>query len=156
MNTDTSHFYLILLIVHSYWRWLVLLSAVTTIGVGIGAGKAVPFEALGKKVGRLFIMAIDIQFLLGIILYIESPYVKMALSNMAVAMKTKDLRFFAVEHVTMMLLAVAVAHIGWVKAKKAPDDASRNRRLSIWTAVSLVLILGGIPWWRPLARALAF
>ena len=37
-------------------------------------------------------------------------------------------------------------------APKAPTDAAKSRRAALWYGASLLLILGGMPWWRPLLR----
>jgi hypothetical protein len=56
------------------------------------------------------------------------------------------------EHVLLMLIAVVLAHIGAGKSKKADNDASRFKAGAIFFTLSLVAILFGIPWWRPLLR----
>ncbi len=48
-----------------------------------------------------------------------------------------------------MVIAVALAHIGSVRARRAPDDLAKYRRMLVWNAASLAVILAGIPWWRP-------
>ena len=77
---------------------------------------------------------------------------QVARMDMAAAMKQHDLRFFAVEHVTLMLLAVILAHVGSFRIKRALTDAGRYRNMLGWYIGSLVLILGGMPWFRPLFR----
>ena len=56
------------------------------------------------------------------------------------------------EHAVTMILAVAFAHMGKALAPKASTDAGRWRRAALWYGASLLLILGGMPWWRPLLR----
>jgi len=67
--------------------------------------------------------------------------------NFAAAMKDSTLRFFAVEHVAGMVLAVAIAQIGYSISKRAATDRGKFSALSDsptrWPAV---LILAGIPW----------
>jgi hypothetical protein len=143
----------ILLALHSYWRWAVLLAAGVALIVAVaGLTGRRPFAPWGRKAGVLYVTALDMQFVLGLLLYAASPLTRIALSDMASAMRIKELRFFAVEHLILMLLAVAVAHIGSVRAKHAPDDKTKYRRTFVWYAASLVLLVVGIPWWRPLLR----
>ena len=47
-----------------------------------------------------------------------------------------------------MLAAIAVAHAGNVIVKRAPLDDIRFRRAAITVALSLGLVLAGIPWSR--------
>ncbi len=83
---------------------------------------------------RVFTYAVDVQATLGIILLIDS------------VLSGKVSRFFLFEHPVIMLLALFLLHFGLIRSK----DGS-----SIWkttTVVGFVLILLGIPWWRPLVR----
>jgi len=147
--------YPILLLIHSYWRWIVLLTAVLALLVSIsGLDGRRPFAPWGRKAGLIYVTALDMQLLLGLALYGFSPLVRTAWGDIAAAMKVQELRFFAVEHLVAMVLAVALAHVGSVRAKKADDDAVKYRRMLVWYGLSLVVILGGMPWWRPLFRPL--
>ena len=49
-----------------------------------------------------------------------------------------------------MLVAIAAAHIGAAKVKKAATDAEKFQRASIWFGLSLAALAGFIPWARPL------
>ena len=91
-------------------------------------------------------MLVHIQFAIGIVLYIVSPIVKAALADMGAAMKDEALRFAAVEHVTVMLLAVIAITVGRVWSKKAKLDDMKHRRSLICYAIGFVLIIAGIPW----------
>ncbi len=60
-------------------------------------------------------------------------------------MKDKVMRFFAVEHPLMMLLAVALITIGFVKAKK--NSSGQSFRILFWYyLIALAMILFAIPW----------
>ena len=145
--------YSILLTIHSDWRWLVLLSAVFAVAVAAaGLARQLPFTPVARWASLGFIAAMDVQLLLGIVLYFISPIMQVARMDMAAAMKQHDLRFFAVEHVTLMLLAVILAHVGSFRVKRALTDVGRYRNMLGWYIGSLVLILGGMPWFRPLFR----
>ncbi|MEY4007648.1 MAG: hypothetical protein RLZZ467_680, partial [Gemmatimonadota bacterium] len=75
------------------------------------------------------------------------------LADMAGTMRDGSRRFFIAEHPTLMVAAVLLATIGGVIAKNAPDDAARHRRALGVTVVTLLLLLAGIPWSRPLLPA---
>lgn len=145
-----------LLTVHGFWRWVVLLAALAAVGgaaVGLAGGR--PFASPGRRLGVIYVAALDLQFLVGLVLYFISPIVQAAWSNMAVAMKNADLRFFAVEHLVFMLLAVALAHVGSVRSRRAADDRTAYRRMLAWNLASLAVMIAGIPWAsRPLLRGL--
>jgi hypothetical protein len=89
----------------------------------------------------------DIQFLIGIILYaFVSPLTKAAFSDFGAAMKNPALRFYAVEHILLMVIALVLVHIGRSKSKKAIAPWKKHRAAAIYYGIALVLILAGIPW----------
>jgi len=145
-----------ILALHSGWRWAVLLTAVLAIIAAVAGlvGKR-PFAPLGRKTGLLYVTALDMQLLLGIALFAASPLVAGALGNMGAAMKIKDVRFLTVEHELLMLIAIVLAHVGSVRARRAATDLLKYRRMLVWYAASFLVLLLGIPWARPLLRGLA-
>jgi hypothetical protein len=50
------------------------------------------------------------------------------------------------EHLTLMLAAVAFVHVGRARSKKAADAALRHRQVFAWTLTALLCVLAGIPW----------
>jgi hypothetical protein len=93
----------------------------------------------------------DIEFLTGLLLYFgASPITRAALANIGEAMKYHEPRFFAVEHTALMLLAVICAHVGGALSRKGRTDLMRYRGAVIAYTISLLVMLAGIPWWRPL------
>ena len=84
--------------------------------------------------------------LIGLLLYfVYSSITTAALADFGTAMKTSQLRFFAVEHVFGMFIAIALAHVGRSKIKKAPIER-RARLALIFYGLSLVAMLASIPW----------
>ncbi len=143
-----------LLATHNILRWIVLIAAVLSVLValtGLIGGRR--FQPLGRKVSAIFTGLMDLQFLFGLGLYFMSPVVKGAMANMKAAMKDKEMRFFAVEHITIMILALAFVHIGTAVAKKAINDKTAYKKLLIWHALALIAMLAGMPWFRPMFRA---
>ncbi|MES2309074.1 MAG: hypothetical protein V4507_09460 [Verrucomicrobiota bacterium] len=149
--------YLFFLAVHNLWRWIALGTGIVSVVVSIrGLLSSSSFRPSGRIAGILYVAAMDIQLLLGFILYGISPLLKLARAHFSLAMKRHELRFFAVEHITLMLLALVLVHIGSVRSKRALTDRLKFRQLLIWNSASLVMILFGIPWWRPLFRSFTF
>jgi hypothetical protein len=145
--------YATILTIHSYWRWLVLLAGLAAVVIAAaGVAKRLAFVPLGRRASLFFVITVDVQLVLGLWLYAISPLVRAAWANMGAAMKQHDLRFFAVEHTATMLIAVALAHVGSWRCKRAPDDQSKYRNMLGWYIASLAVILVGIPWWRPWFR----
>lgn len=148
-----------LLLVHSWLRWVVVLAGLAALFLsGRKALSQAAFTSTDKGLGTIFTIAMDVQLLLGLGLYFGvSPVVRAALDQGAAMMKDRTLRFWGVEHIATMILAVVVLHVGRVLAKRVTNDAARHKRLAITTALTLVLVFVGIPWpglehGRPLLR----
>ena len=139
---------------HSTFRWIVLLAAVAAIFVALsGWSGAKPATPNLMRVSLLYVIVIDLEFLIGLLLYFgASPITRDALANLGEAMKSQQTRFFAIEHTLTMLLAVVCAHIGGALARKASNARAKHRGAAIAYTISLILMLSGIPWWRPLLR----
>jgi hypothetical protein len=67
---------------------------------------------------------------------------------MATAMRTSDVRFFVAEHPAMMLVALALAHVGSIAARRAATDGAKFRRGALFFGLSMALMLWAIPWFR--------
>ncbi len=137
-----------LLIIHSLLRWAILLTGIWAfIRACKGVSGKTPFTAADNKASLFFSISLDVQFLIGLLMYfITSPLIKSALSDMGAAMKDSTLRFFAVEHTIMALLALILVHIGRSKVKKAANDAKKHKTALIFYGLALLLILLLIPW----------
>jgi hypothetical protein len=147
--------YTTVLAIHSWVRWIALIAVVGTALAAL-RGKVSGPNSLADRWGMAAMMALDIQLLLGLLLYfVVSPNMKAILENFGGAMKDPGLRFWAVEHTASMFGAIALAHIGRVLARKATSDSAKRTRLLICFGVALVLILLGMPWpGRPGGRVL--
>ena len=145
MNT-----YTIFLHAHSGLRWLILISAVAVILkslIGLfGGGK---YAKLDNILAASFVGLMHLQVLIGLVLYFISPIAKEARNaGMSGMMSDPALRFWGMEHLVMMILAVVAAQVGRSLSKKAQSDHVKFRYQSIFFIVSLLLILFGIPWGR--------
>ena len=140
--------YSLILFLHSWMRWVVVivgLGAVVKFFVG-WLGRR-PWTAGDRQLLAIFPMTIDIQLLLGLLLYfILSPITTAALRDFSGAMMNPVLRFFTVEHLFMMVLALVVAHIGSTLARKCDDATARFRLGALFFLVAMVILLLVIPW----------
>lgn len=136
-----------LLHIHSMLRYAVLLLLVIAILKALAGwlGRR-PFTKADNTIGTALLAITHTQFLLGLVLYFVSPTVAVALSNMGEAMKEPTLRFWAVEHLTGMLIAVVCITMGRVLSKKATEDIFKHRRAAVWFSVALAIIISMIPW----------
>lgn len=133
--------------IHSIVRWLILLFGIwAVIRAIMGVSSKSAYTSADTKAGLFFMIFLDIQFLLGIILFFISPLTQTAIGNMGEAMGNKGLRFFTVEHTVLALAALAFVHIGRSKIKKLADDGRKHKTALIFFGVAMLLILALIPW----------
>jgi hypothetical protein len=138
--------YTIVLALHSWIRWIALVSGV---GATLAAlrGKVTGDSSIADRWAMAAMMALDVQMLLGLILYFGlSPNMREILNHFGEAMRRADTRFWAVEHLTAMIAAVALSHVGRVLARKAPNAAAKRTRLLITFGLATLLMLVGMPW----------
>jgi hypothetical protein len=151
--------YGIVLVLHSLLRWGVLITGILAAARGIAGWRSRrPWTLADERAGFWFIMSLDLQFLLGLTLYaVLSPLTWAAFHDFGGAMRDPVLRFWAVEHLFGMLVAIALAHIGRARVHKTSNDSRRHRLAAIFFTLALVAILASIPWptlphGRPLIR----
>jgi hypothetical protein len=140
--------YTILLAIHSYLRWIVLAAAViAVVRAASGASRRRGWEPGDEAASRWFVIGLDTQALLGIIIYLFlSPFTMSGWSDMGDTMRNAPLRFIVVEHQVGMFIALALAHIGRSRARKAADAARRHRTTLVFYSLALVAMLLSIPW----------
>lgn len=151
--------YMLVLIAHSWLRWAVLLAGLWACARALsGWNGQREWNATDRKSMLAYVSALDLQLLLGLVLYfVLSPITPSSMQQFGANMKVSALRFYSVEHVFGMVLALVVAHVTSVRIKRAPDSRSRFRRQMLGVVVSLLMVLAAIPWpgleWgRPLFR----
>jgi uncharacterized membrane protein len=149
--------YPFILSLHNIVRWLVLIAAlVAIVRAVIGWSGKREWTKTDNLAGLLYVSMMDLNVLLGLILYVFlSPLTTQAIfNNFGAAMSDRTLRFFAVEHLVGMVIALVLAHIGRSVSKKAADAVRQHRAAAIWFTISLLVILASIPWDRPFWRGL--
>lgn len=141
-----------LLHTHNLFRWLALIAIVVALIFAFqGWFAKKDWTKKDNLAGLLLTIFIDIQLVIGLILYFfVSPFTKSAFADFGAAMKNSVLRFYAVEHILIMIIALVLVHIGRVKSKKAKLSVNRHKAAAIWYGIAFILILVGIPWDRAL------
>ena len=132
---------------HSLLRWVLLLLLIAALIKALRGKKGgVPFTVGDKKISLYTMISAHLQLILGGFLYAVSPTVQNAISNMGAAMKDGVARFWAVEHISMMIIAIALLTIGHIKCKKAKSDQAKFKAQATYFTLGLILILASIPW----------
>lgn len=139
--------YSILLATHSLLRWLVLTSLLYSIFIAYrGWLLKKPYTKVDDLVRSVTTTIVHIQLVIGVWLYCISPVVHYFLHNFSEGVRNRQIRFFGMEHITMMAIAVTVFTIGSSKARRKTVDREKFKTMAIWFTVALPIILSSIPW----------
>jgi hypothetical protein len=139
--------YPFLLALHSFVRWLVLLSLLTGIVRGYAGwlGKR-QFTKTDNRIRFVTATIAHVQLLLGLWLYIISPITNYFLANFHTAVHERQIRFFGMEHSVVMFATVIVITIGAAKTRRKNGDEAKFKTMAIWFTIALLMILSSIPW----------
>ena len=121
---------------HSGLRWIVLALLVAAIVNAAMKKKSGTYSAGDKKLNLFAMMFLHIQLLIGLVLY----YNYLNNVDFTVDMSSPISRFYGVEHIFGMLLAVILATVGYSKSKRADDDKKKHRTIFIAYFFALILI----------------
>lgn len=140
--------YPLMLVVHSLLRWVVLAAGLVAFGRALAAMRGRRAWTAGDdRASQVFVGTLDLQLLIGLVLYFGlSPITRTAMQDFGAAMGNSMLRFWAVEHILGMVIAVALAHVGRVRVRKTTDPVRRHKLAAIFFGLALIAILATIPW----------
>ena len=111
--------YQVSLFLHNILRWIVIIAALFAFLKAIQSwiGKK-EWSNSDKISGLIFTISLDVQILLGFLLYGISPIMKAAWSDFGAAMQNETLIFFAVEHLPLMVLLPYLRILGFVQGNQ--------------------------------------
>ena len=124
---------------HSGLRWVVLILLIWAIA---NAFSAKHFEKKHKMVNLFAMVTLHIQLVIGLIQYFTSAKVQFSEGWM----QNPLLRFYGMEHLAGMLLAIILITIGYSKAKRKENDADKFKVIRLFYSIGLIIILLSIPW----------
>ncbi|WP_421775147.1 cytochrome B [Gracilimonas sp.] len=132
-----------LLHAHSGLRWIVLVLLVWALFKAISGwmGKK-EYQKSDRLSALLALIFTHIQLLIGLALYFISPKV----SFQSGVMESQLLRFYTVEHMSMMIIAIALITIGFSTAKRMSEAVTKYKRIAITYGIGLLIIIASIPW----------
>ncbi len=140
--------YTVAILTHSWLRWLVLPLMLGRIGKAVvDRSQDKPYEGPARGFTAATVGLMDLMLLIGVVLLgWLSPLTTSAMSDMGSAMGDPVRRFWLVEHPTMMFLALVVAHVGSVMARRATDAKRAHTIVAVALSVAFLMLLAGIPW----------
>jgi uncharacterized membrane protein len=126
---------------HSGFRYIVFILVLIAILQSIAGwlGKK-PYTDANRKMNLFAMISAHIQLLIGLILYFISPLVQFA----GTTMKNAELRYWTVEHITGMVIALVLITIGHSRSKKATAPEAKHRNIAIFYTLAFIVIVAVI------------
>lgn len=136
-----------LLHAHSGLRYIALALLVISVIIAFisWTGKK-PFTEGNRKLYLFTMISGHIQLLIGLVLTITSIVPMISAVGMGEVMKNPESRFFAVEHPSMMILALIFLTVGHSMSKKTEAPTNKHRFIFVFYLLALILIFFAIPW----------
>ncbi len=126
---------------HSLLRYFILIALVVVIVKAVlGLMNKQPYGKLDNKLGLYLFIFTHMQLLIGLILYFVSPFVRFGSDTMS----DKTTRYWTVEHITTMLIAVVLITLARTTSKRMADDSAKHKRMLIFNSLALVIIIATI------------
>tara|TARA_R110000868_G_scaffold15156_3_gene69464 strand:+ start:339 stop:773 length:435 start_codon:yes stop_codon:yes gene_type:complete len=139
MTTGLQH-------LHSFIPYLFLpilvLSTVTFLVKFLGKNS---FTKSDKMLGLSTLILSHLQLVFGLILYFAGSK-GFTFTKIEGFMKDPELRLYAIEHPSVMILAIGLITFGYAKAKRLQRDSKKFTTLGLSFLIALILILSRIPW----------
>ena len=130
---------------HSILRYLVLLFGIYAITKSYrGFRKNRAYGKNDNLSATLFVASVHLQALLGLVLYFKNDWYT-RIGTAFQDMSNSYLRFFAIEHIFGMLVAVVLIQMGRSMSKKATDDAQKHRIAFKFFLIGMIIMLATIP-----------
>ena len=118
---------------HSLWRWVLLIAFTVAMVRGfLGWLRGGAWSSTDKTLMTLAVTAIDVQFLLGLIVYVSGKH----WGNSA---------FIAYIHPLVMIVALVVAHLVSIRVKREREASGKFRMEALGLLLVLFLVTAAIP-----------
>jgi hypothetical protein len=125
-----------LLHLHSLLRWIILVLLIVNIVKLAGGNKSI-------SLSKWLLIAAHTTLVLGLYQYFFGHMgFELFKAYGSEVMKMAPLRFWAVEHITGMVLSIALVTIGHISLKKTGN----TKKTAMLYTVALIVILAVIPW----------
>jgi hypothetical protein len=126
---------------HSGLRWIALLLLVAAVATAFSRWQSrADFTESNRKLYLFTLVSVHIQLVLGLVLYFMSPKVDTGMIS------DKLYRFYTIEHLVGMLIAIALVTVGYSRSKRQRVAVNKHKTVAIFMGLGLLLILASIPW----------
>ncbi|MCY4781405.1 hypothetical protein ORI89_17230 [Sphingobacterium sp. UT-1RO-CII-1] len=136
-----------LIVYHSYYRWIVLSAMLLQIGwIFIEHKRKSIFTIYHFRILLLFTLIFNIQLLIGWLLFTQSTIAHGFWENISQNIKNRQMRFFGLEHVSMMSLGIILSNIYTILAYRKRNQKEVFTYLWKRYLIIYLIILSSIPW----------
>jgi hypothetical protein len=139
-----------LLHLHNILRWVILILLMVNVYRHLTASVQ-PYGEKDRKLGLFLMIAAHTMLVLGLFQYFFGGvgYNAFKEAGFATVMKDRVTRYWAVEHIGGMLVAIVLITLGYGVRKKQTSDLAKHRLALIYYVIALLLVLASMPWpWR--------
>jgi uncharacterized membrane protein YoaT (DUF817 family) len=133
MNSILTH-------AHSGLRWVALILLLLAI---VNAFTSKTYEKKHRMINLFAMVSLHTQLLIGLIQYFGTSTKVQFIEGW---MKNPLLRFYGMEHILLMIIAIVLVTIGHSKSKKGTTPEEKIKPIKLFYLIGLILILAGIPW----------
>ena|SRR2546428_8004238 len=128
-----------LLHLHSILRWLALILLIISVAKAVSAWSSSNkiYTEGDRKLNLFALISMHTQLIIGFVLYFLSSKVQFNASTM----KDSILRYFTVEHVFMMIIAIVFITMGYSKAKRLDIGFEKHKKIAIFYGLGLIIII---------------
>ena len=133
MNSILTH-------AHSGLRWVALILLLLAI---VNAFTSKEYDKKHRLINLFAMVSLHTQLLIGLIQYFGTSTKVQFIEGW---MKNPLLRFYGMEHILLMIIAIALVTIGHSKSKKGTTPEEKFKPIKLFYLIGLILILAGIPW----------
>ncbi|MCA1752539.1 MAG: hypothetical protein ABR572_05660 [Cryomorphaceae bacterium] len=127
---------------HSLLRWLALIAIlIALVNAFTGISNKRAFSANDNRWSLLTLIFFHLQLVIGLVLYFTQGW-----HTQIGEMSDKVVRFYSLEHLVAMLVAIALVTIGRISSKKVKEDRKKHKRHLVYFFISFVIVLINVPW----------
>jgi len=121
---------------HSGWRYVVFLLLIIAVVKALSGwfGNKTYTEG-DRKLNVFTLISAHIQLLIGLVLYFSEGWYKLSSAG------APAVRYFKMEHITMMVVAIILITVGNAKSKKVAEAVAKHRTIAVFFGLALILII---------------
>lgn len=133
-----------LLHAHSGLRWIALALLLFAIFNAFNSQSSGKYEKKDKMINLFAMVVLHVQLLIGLALFFMNDRNKVQFSEDWIS--NASLRFYGLEHLIGMLIAITIITFGRKRAEKLKNTRDKHRRIMVSYLIGLLIILFSIPW----------